>query len=152
MREVSGHVRSIRAQSPRRGTNLGGGVDLGLPSVLALAEHGGGHELVAVLAGDEVGRLEEDGRPVVPGESLPVSLSGNRRLNRLGDELRSGDVVAAKGLLGVSMGLELLKDVASLDLRKGEGEGSAGLQEVSRSKNTNRITASFERDARPCRQ
>ena len=39
---------------------LGGGVDLSLPGVLALTVHGQGHDIVAVLGGDQVGRLEED--------------------------------------------------------------------------------------------
>jgi hypothetical protein len=29
---------------------LGGGIDLGLPGILALAQHGGRHDMVAVLA------------------------------------------------------------------------------------------------------
>lgn len=53
---------------------LGGGVNLGLPGVLALAQHGGGHDVVAVLSADEVGGLEEDGGAVGKGEGCPVVL------------------------------------------------------------------------------
>jgi hypothetical protein len=128
---VSGWARRLVrrcAQSSSKRTHLGGGVNLGLPSVLALAEHGSSHQLVAILAGNEVGRLEEDGGAVVPREGLPVGLGGDRRLDRLGDELGGGDVVPAEGLLGVSVGLELLENVAGLDLSKGAGRIARGQQ------------------------
>lgn len=97
-------------------THLGGGVNLSLPGVLSLSEHGSSHELVSVLGRDEVGSLEEDGRSVVPGHRLPLLVGGKGRLNRLLDELGRGEVVGAEGTLGVGVGLELLGGVAGLDL------------------------------------
>src|SRR5690606_30098756 len=51
---------------------LGGGVDLGLEGVLALAEHGGGVERVTPGSSEEVGGAEEDGGAVVPVHPHPV--------------------------------------------------------------------------------
>lgn len=72
---------------------LGGGVDLGLPGVFALAEHGGGHDVVAVLAGDQVGGLEKDGGAVCKGERLPCRLCGQRGVDGLGDVGGRGGMV-----------------------------------------------------------
>lgn len=63
-------------------------VDFCLPGVLALAEHSGSHELVAVFCADEVGGLEKDGSAVCPGGGFPDGLVGERRFDGLGDEGR----------------------------------------------------------------
>lgn len=52
------------------------GVDFCLPCVLALTEHGRGHDLVAVFSTDEVGGFEEDGGAVVEGEGFPCWFGG----------------------------------------------------------------------------
>lgn len=43
----------------RKATHLSGGINLGLPGVLSLSEHGSSADLGAVLAGDEVGGLRK---------------------------------------------------------------------------------------------
>jgi hypothetical protein len=52
-----------------------------LPSVLALAEHGSGHDVVAVLGGDQVSSLEEDSSSVGKGEGLPGGLGSQSSVN-----------------------------------------------------------------------
>lgn len=47
------------------------GINLGLPGILALAEHGSSHDLISVFPGDEVCSLEEDGGAVGEGEGFP---------------------------------------------------------------------------------
>jgi len=56
---------------PQEIAQLRRGVDLRLPCVLALAQHSGGHDIVAVLGADKVGCLEEDGGTVGEGHVLP---------------------------------------------------------------------------------
>lgn len=96
-------------------SQLGGGVDLGLPSVLALAEHGSGHDVVSVLGGDEVGGLEEDGSSVVEGESLPGGLGSQSSVDGSGDISWGGCVVGGDsgGMVGRVL---LLGEGGSLDL------------------------------------
>ena len=65
------HVLDVLDTKSQEIRELGGSVNHGLPSVLALTEHGSGHELVPVLAGDEVSGLEEDGGTVGEGCLLP---------------------------------------------------------------------------------
>ena len=50
---------------------LSSGVNLGLPSVLALAVHGQCHNIVAVLGRNEVGGLEENAGTLRKGSSSP---------------------------------------------------------------------------------
>lgn len=96
-------------------SQLSSRVDLSLPSVLALAQHGGGHDIVTVFARDEVGSLEEDGRTVGEGESLPRRLGRESRINGLGNIGGGGSVVGGDGgsvvgrvdLLGEGRGLDL---------------------------------------------
>jgi hypothetical protein len=96
-------------------SQLSGGVDLGLPSVLALAEHGSGHDVVSVLGGDEVGSLEEDGSSVVEGESLPGGLGSQSSVNGSRDISCCGSVVGgdSSGMVGRVL---LLGEGGSLDL------------------------------------
>lgn len=96
---------------------LGGGVNLGLPGVLALAQHGGSHDLIAVLVGDEVGSLEEDGSAVGKGESLPGRLGSEGSLDGLVDVFVGGGMVVCHGG-GVIGGVELLGDGGSTDLSR----------------------------------
>jgi len=56
-------------------------IDLSLPSVLALAEHGSSHDVVAVLGGDQVSSLEEDSSSVGEGEGLPGGLGSQSSVN-----------------------------------------------------------------------
>lgn len=94
---------------------LGSGVNLGLPGVLALAQHGGGHDLIAVLVGDEVGSLEEDSSAVGKGESLPGGLGSEGSLDGLVDVFVCGSMVVCHGG-GVIGGVELLGDGRGTDL------------------------------------
>ena len=71
-------------------------VDFCLPGVLALAEHSGSHELVAVFCADEVGNLEKDGSAVCPRGGFPSGLVGERRLDGLGEQGRRGFMVCAQ--------------------------------------------------------
>ena len=63
---------------------LAGAVDLGLERRLRLAEHGGGVDPLPPRAGQQVGRLEQDGAPVVevsarqPGAASPAALIAAR--------------------------------------------------------------------------
>lgn len=81
---------------------LGGGVNLGLPCVFTLAEDGRGHDLIPVLVGDEVGSLEEDGRTVGEGQSLPGGLGGQSSLDGPVDIGGSGSVIVGHlaGVIG----------------------------------------------------
>lgn len=83
-----------------------------------------------VLAGNEIGGLKEDGRPVVPGKLLPGLLGLGGRLNSLGDELGRGSVVLAERGALVVVREGLLEDVAGFDLNKRasgrEGGGERG--------------------------
>lgn len=96
-------------------SQLGGGIDLGLPSVLALAEHGSGHDVVSVLGGDEVGGLEEDGSSVVEGECLPGGLGSQSSVDSSRDISWGGSVVGGDsgGMVGRVL---LLGEGGSLDL------------------------------------
>lgn len=88
-------------------SQLGGRVDLGLPGVLALAEHGGGHNLIAVLCRDEVGGLEKDGGAVGKGERLPGWLGGESSIDGGRDVSVGGGVVRCDGC-GVVSRIDLL--------------------------------------------
>ena len=55
---------------------LAGAVDLGLETVLRLAEHGGGVDAGAVLGGQHLGDACHDGGALVPRRVLPVVLGG----------------------------------------------------------------------------
>lgn len=96
-------------------SQLGGGVNLGLPCILALAQDRGGHDLIAILVGDEVSGLEEDGGTVGEGESLPCGLGSQSCVDGLVDIGGSGSVVVGD-LLGVVRGVELVRNSRGLDL------------------------------------
>ncbi len=69
---------------------LAGGVDLGLVGRLGLAEHGRGVDGLPPRAGQQVGRLEEDGRPVVEGQLPPAGGGQPGRLDGRRDVLVGG--------------------------------------------------------------
>lgn len=94
---------------------LGSRVNLRLPCILSLTEHGGCHELVSVLAGDQVGCLEEDGGLVVPGHVFPFSLGGERALDGSVQDF-GGSAVDGAEVVCVVVGESLLDDVAGSDL------------------------------------
>jgi hypothetical protein len=96
-------------------SQLSSGVDLGLPSVLALAEHSGGHDIVAVLGGDEVGGLEEDGSSVSEGEGLPGRL-GSKSSVDCGRNISGGSSVVRGDSGGMVGRVLLLGEGGSLDL------------------------------------
>jgi hypothetical protein len=96
-------------------SQLSGSIDLSLPSVLALAEHGSGHDVVTVLGVDQVGSREEDGSTVGEGKSLPGGLGGQSSVNGGRDIGRGGSVVRSDG--GGMVGrVLLLGESGSLDL------------------------------------
>ena len=110
------HVLNVLDTEAEEVGQLSSGIDFGLPGVLALAEHGSGHELVAVLAGDKVGGLQEDSGAVGPRHLLPLGLGSESVVNGTGDNLGGSSVVGAE-VVGVVVGHGLGLDVASLDLQ-----------------------------------
>lgn len=96
-------------------SQLSGGVDLGLPGILALAKHGGGHDIIAVLGGDQVGSLEKDGSTIRKGKSLPLGLGSQGGFDSLGNIGRCRGVVRSDGR-GVIGRVKLLRQARSLDL------------------------------------
>jgi hypothetical protein len=115
---------------PEEVRHLGRGVDLCLPSVLSLTQHGRGHQLEPVLAGDEIGSLQEDGRLVRPRHILPSLLSLDARLDGLGEQFGGGRVGVGEVAL-VVVGEDLGEGVAGSDLLTvddtGDVEGELGL-------------------------
>lgn len=95
---------------------LGSRVDFRLPRVLSLAEHGSRHELVSILAGNEVGCLEEDGGLVIPGHVFPFSLGGERALDSSVEDFR-GSAVNGAQVICVVVGKGLLDNVTGSDLQ-----------------------------------
>ena len=88
---------------------FGRGVDFGLPCVLALAQHGRGHDFEAVFAGDQVGGFEEDGGAGGEGEGFPCWLCGEGGGDGVGDGGGagvgvSGDDVFVVGGIGLGEG------------------------------------------------
>jgi hypothetical protein len=67
---------------------LSGSIDLGLPGVLALAQHRRSHNVVAVFGADQVRRLQEDGGAVGERQGLPIGLGGQGGFNGGSDILR----------------------------------------------------------------
>lgn len=98
---------------------LGRGINLGLPRVLSLPQHGRRHELISVFAGHEVSCLKEDGCLVVPGHVFPFTFDGEGA----GDgvvEHRGGGAVDGAEMVGVVVREGLLDDVARTNLRSGQ--------------------------------
>lgn len=85
---------------------LSGRIDLSLPGILALTQHGSGHNIVAVLGGDEVGGLEEDGGTVSERKGLPGGLCGQGGIDSLGNVGVGRGVVRSHGG-GVIRGVDL---------------------------------------------
>ena len=96
-------------------SELSSRIDLSLPSVLALAEHGGGHDIVTVLGRDEIGSLEEDSSSIGKRERLPSRLGRKSSINGLGDISGGCGVVGGDGGSMVS-GVDLLGNGRILDL------------------------------------
>lgn len=78
---VSVCVLSVLDIKAEEVAELGSSIDLSLVCVLALAGHGGSHNLIAVLASDQVGGLEEDGSAVGKGKVLPCGLCGQSSID-----------------------------------------------------------------------
>ena len=87
------HVGDVEPQVIRE---LAGRVDLRLIDGLALAEHRGGVHGIAVGAGQQVGRFEEDGRPVLPRQALPGVLRARRGFDGPGDGLGRAHMIDAE--------------------------------------------------------
>jgi hypothetical protein len=104
-------------------SQLSSGIDLSLPSVLALTEHGSGHDVVTVLGGDQIGSLEEDGGSVGEGERLPSRLGSQSSVNGGRDICSGGSVVRGNG--GGMVGrVLLLGESGSLDLLAANNDGN----------------------------
>lgn len=88
---------------------LGGGINLSLPRILALPEDRRGHDLIAILVGDKVGSLEEDGRTIREGEGLPGRFGGQSSLDGLINVGGCGRVVVGD-LASVVRGVELMRN------------------------------------------
>ena len=65
--------------------NLRRRINLRLPDVLSLSQDGGSHQLVPILAADEVRSLEKDGCAVAPWHSLPPSPGGQGAIDSTRD-------------------------------------------------------------------
>lgn len=96
-------------------SQLGGGINLGLPCILALAQDSRSHDLIAILVGDEVGCLEENGGTVRERKSLPCGLGSKSSVDSLVDIGGSGSVVVGD-LAGVIGGVQLVRNGRCLDL------------------------------------
>ena len=57
--------------------SLARAVDFGLHGALALAQHTGGVQDIAVFGGEQLGGLHHDGSALDPGSLLPVLLGGH---------------------------------------------------------------------------
>lgn len=75
---------------------LSSSINLSLPDVLSLAKHRRRNELVAVLASDQLSRLEEDGSAVDEGGVLPVLLGLQSGLDSRRDLLLGGHGVVCE--------------------------------------------------------
>lgn len=125
------HVVDVLGAKTQEVTDLRTSVDLSLPHVLALAHHGGGQKLVAVLVRNQVSSFETDGSALAPGEVRPSLLGLERALNSGVDHRLVGLVVHTEGL-GVVTGVDLLVGLARLDLLavndKGDLDGAGSDQ------------------------
>mmetsp|Transcript_28593 Transcript_28593/g.46917 ORF Transcript_28593/g.46917 Transcript_28593/m.46917 type:complete len:276 (-) Transcript_28593:185-1012(-) len=77
---------------------LGGGINLGLPHRLALSEHGGRVQLVAVHLGQQPRRLGKDGQAILDRQRLKLLLALHGALNRFLQHLRRGLMIRADRL------------------------------------------------------
>lgn len=66
----------------RKLTHLSGSINLSLPSVLALTEHGGCNELVAILTTNKLRSAEKDGGPIIPRQGFPFRLRSESPVDR----------------------------------------------------------------------
>lgn len=85
-------------------TELGCGVDFGLPCVFPLPEHCCCHYLITVFSTDQVGSFEEDGGSVGEGEGFPCWLghesgvNGSRDVGGAGVGVFGNDVFVVGGI------------------------------------------------------
>ena len=98
---------------------LGGGIDLGLESILTLTVHGQSHDVVTVLGRDEIGSLEEDTGPLREGSGSPGLTSSQCGING-GLDLRSRGIgIGGEGSVRGRVGLG---ERCVFDLFAGDGE------------------------------
>ena len=90
------HVLHVEAQEVRE---LAGRVDLRLENVLALGQHGGRVHPRPVRSAEQVGRLQEDRRTVLPGHGLPGRLRRQRGINGPLHMVGRAEVGMADGVL-----------------------------------------------------
>lgn len=100
-------------------TQLGGGVDLSLESILSLTVHGQSHDVVTVLGRDEIRSLEEDAGPLRKGSRSP-GLTGSQGGINGGLDLRSRGIgIGGEGSVRGRVGLG---ERRVFDLCSGDGE------------------------------
>jgi hypothetical protein len=115
---------------PEEISHLGSSVDLCLPSVLSLSQHGSRHQIVPVLSSDQIRSLQEDGSLIGPRDLLPSLLSLDAALDGLVQDLWGGRVGVGEDL-SVLVGSHLGESVSGSDLLTvddtGNVEGELGL-------------------------
>lgn len=100
---------------PQEITQLCRCIDLRLPCILALPNHGCRHDVISVLGGNEVCCLEEDGRAVRKRETLPCCFCCQSFIYGLVDVRRAGVGVLCDNI-GMGRGIVLRKDRGIGDL------------------------------------
>lgn len=113
-RLLSVQVLSVLDTETEEVAQLGGGVNFGLPGVLALTVHGQGHDIVAVLGGNQVGRLEEDAGTFSKRSGSP-RLAGLKSGVDGGLDIRGGGMRVC-GQRSMGSGVGLCEGFRALDL------------------------------------
>ncbi len=96
-------------------TNLGSSINLSLPRVLSLTEHRRSHDLVAILAADEIRCFEEYRGAIRPRHTLPFGFRSERPIDGGGDGRGVRFVISAE-MVGVVVWQRLFRELARLDL------------------------------------
>ena len=99
-------------------TYLCRGVNLCLPRILSLSQHGRGQELIAVFSTDKFGSFEEYSSTIGPRHALPLCLCSESTIDSSCDSSFIGFVVCAQ-MVGVVVRDRLFCELSGLDL-KGE--------------------------------
>lgn len=121
-RLLSIQLFSILNSESQEITQLSSSIDLSLPDILALAQHRGSQQLIAILATHEVGRFQEDGRTVGKGHLLPRLLGREGGVDGFCDIRGAGAGVLGDGG-GVGGRVRLSLDCGRGDLLAADDEG-----------------------------
>jgi len=101
--------------SMRKLLDLCSRINFSLPSILTLSEHRSSHELVPILSASQLCGFEENSRPIVPREGLPLFLGSKGTINGIANDLLVGFMVVAEVSRVVGWNW-LLDDLAGPDL------------------------------------